>query len=101
MLFHVSHQLALVCQRKYFNVILLSFRRENDINLMSRCQAMLSTIPENHFEDHENIPDGFLAEAGCQFSIHQILHVLFLDIFPVSQFWQKMALYEQAVGCVG
>ena len=45
---------------------------------------MLGTITEYHLEDYENVPDGLLAEACGQFPVHQILHVLFLDIFPVS-----------------
>ena len=101
MLFDVGHQLPLVRQGQDLNVIFLAFGWKDNINLMSRHKAMLDAIPENHLEHDQNVSDGLLAEPGGQFPVHQILHVIFLDIFPVSQFRQQMALDEQAVSCVG
>lgn len=63
MLFDIGHQLALVGQRQDFNVILLTLRWKDDVNLVSGQQAVFGPITENHLENHQNIPDRLLTEA--------------------------------------
>ena len=101
MLLHVGHQLPLVGDGKHLNVLPFPLRGENDVNLMKFLKAVFCTIAQDHLQDHENIPDGLLAEACGQFPVHEALNILFPDVCPLSQFRNQMTLNEKAVGCVG